>query len=239
MMSNPDLFLEKVRQMLDEGLPGRKHPFSKMMYEGRAARADLREFAKQTYIRNLYSSRFASANHSNCPIPEVRKRLLEVIRDEEESEPGSSPSHAQLMLKFGLAAGLKEEEVIHATPYHTTLTFVDTIMNLSRGHWLEGMAFRASEINAPKGTAILFKVLREKYGFKPEDVQWWATHAEADVGHSSIAIDVYRKYVRSEAEQEMVLGALVRMMAAWNVFYDGLLLVAQQRPEEGASHVKS
>ena len=120
MLLSPDQLLEQVRQMLNEGLPGGKHPFTKMIYEGRAPRADLSELAKQTYIRNLYSSRFASANHSNCPIPEVRRRLLEVIQDEEESDPGSPPSHARLMLRFGLATGLKEEEIIHARPYHTT-----------------------------------------------------------------------------------------------------------------------
>ena len=238
-MLSPELLLQKVKQMLDEGMPGSKHLFTKMIHEGQARREDLGDFAKQTYIRNLHSSRFASANHSNCPIAEVRNRLLEVIRDEEESEPGSPPSHARLMLKFGLATGLKQEEIVYAKSLPTTLTFIDTIMNLSRGHWLEGMAFRASEINAPKGTAIMFKTLHEKYGFKPEDLQWWSTHAEADIGHSSIAIDVYGKYVRTEAEQEMVLHALERMMAAWNVFYDGLFKVSQQRLKGSTSHVTS
>ncbi|NIO10141.1 MAG: hypothetical protein GTO40_19900 [Deltaproteobacteria bacterium] len=218
--------MKKVKQMLDEGMPGSKHPFTSMIHEGRASRADLGQFAKQTYIRNLYSSRFASANHSNCPIPEVRKRLLDVIQDEEESEPGRPPSHAQLMLKFGLATGLQRDEIIHAKALPTTMTFIDAIMNLSRGHWLEGMAFRASELNAPKGTAVMFKTLHEKYGFQPENLEWWSTHAEADIGHSAIAMDVYRKYVGSESEQEMVVDSLKRMMAAWNVFYDGLFAIS-------------
>lgn len=226
---NSDSFVAQVQKAVKEGMPGNRHPFTKMIYEGRATKDDLREFAKQTYIRNLYSSRFASANHSSCPVPEVRKRLLEVIVDEEESESGSPPSHAQLMLKFGLANGLRGDDIIHARPLPTTLTFVDTIMNLSRGHWLEGMAFRASEIYAPQGTATMFKVLHEKYGFQSEDLQWWSTHAEADVGHSSIALDAYRNYAQGEAEQEMVLRSLERMMAAWEVFYDGLLKVSQER----------
>jgi len=225
--------------MLNEGLPGSKHPFTKMIYEGLATKADLSEFAKQTYLRNLYSSRFASANHSNCPIPEVRKRLLEVIQDEEEAEPGSPPSHARLMVKFGLATGLKEEEIVHARPLATTLTFIDTIKSLSRGHWLEGMAFRASEINAPKGSARTFKTLHEKYGFKPEELQWWSTHAEADVGHSSIAIDAYGNYVRSEAEQELVFQSLDRMMAAWEVFYDGLFKLSQERVKGSTKNAAS
>ena len=229
MLLSTESFVAKVQKAVKEGMPGIRHSFTKMVYEGRATKDDLRDLAKQTYIRNLYSSRFASANHSSCPVPEVRKRLLEVIQDEEESEPGSPPSHAQLMLKFGLATGLKEEEIIHARPLPTTLTFVDTIMNLSRGHWLEGMAFRASEINAPKGTAIMFKILHENYGFKPEDLQWWSTHAKADVGHSSIAVDAYAKFATGEAEQEMVFHALARMMAAWEVFYDGLFKVSQER----------
>lgn len=229
MLLSAESLVAKVQKAVREGMPGIRHPFTKMVYEGRATNDDLRDLAKQTYIRNLYSSRFASANHSSCPVPEVRKRLLEVIQDEEESEPGSPPSHAQLMLKFGLAIGLKEEEIIHARPLATTLTFIDTIMNLSRGHWLEGMAFRASEINAPKGTAIMFTVLHERYGFKPEDLQWWSTHAEADVGHSSIAVDAYRNYAKSEAEQKLVLHSLERMMAAWEVFYDGLFKVSRER----------
>ncbi len=75
----------------------------------------------------------------------------------------------------------------------------------------------------------MFKALHEKYGFKPDDLQWWATHAEADIGHGAIAIDVYGKYVKNEAEQEMVFHSLERMMAAWDVFYDGLFKTSQER----------
>ncbi len=43
--------------------------------------------------------------------------------------------------------------------------------------------------------------------------------------------------MRSEGKQEMVLYAMERVTAAWNVFYEGLYRVFQERLEGGTSHV--
>jgi len=86
--------------MVTEGM---RRPFREKVYDGRATRADLEVFAVQTYNRNLYSSRFASANHSRCPIPEIRRALLEVAVEEELKGPSERPSHAELLLVFAEA----------------------------------------------------------------------------------------------------------------------------------------
>ena len=220
---------EKVKQIVLEEMPGPQgHPFHRKVLEGRATRADLAVYAVQTYHRNLFSSRFASANHSRCPVPEIRRALFQVIKTEEESAVGEAPSHAELMLVFAQAVGLKREDVIHSRPLPSTLVFIDTIMQLSQGHWLEGISFRASELGAPRACRLWFEALQKHYGFSPEAVAWWKTHVEEDVAHGNIALEVYGKHVRSEAEQAAALHALQRMVAAWRVFDDGVLKAGEE-----------
>jgi pyrroloquinoline-quinone synthase len=217
-----------IRQMVTEGMPGAAHPFNVKLREGRATRAELAVFAVQTYHRNLYSSRFASANHARCPVPEIRRALLEVATEEELKLPGEPPSHADLMLVFAEAVGLRREDVIRSRPLASTLVFVDTIMQLSQGHWLEGIAFRASEINAPKGCELTIKALQQHYGFTLEALAWWDRHAEADVEHGNIALTAYGQHVRDASEQELAIRAVERMLAAWWVFFDGITLAGEE-----------
>ena len=224
MIVTKSSFADETAQLVLEGM---RHPFRQRVADGLATRADLAVFAVQTYQRNLWSSRFASANHSRCPIPEIRRSLLEVAYEEELKGPGQQLSHAEQMLIFTDALGLRREDVVNSRPLPGTLAFIDTIMKLSEGHWLEAIAFRASEQNSPKGSAIWAEVLQRVYGFSPEAVVWWSTHAVADVAHGNISMEVYRHYVRDASERELALRALERMFAAWRVFFDNIVEAGQ------------
>ncbi len=215
-------FATVVRQKVLEGMPGPRHAFRRKVLEGRATRADLAVFAVQTYHRNLYSSRFASANHARCPDPEIRRALLKVASEEELSAPGAPPSHAELMVRFAMALGLARDDVVNARPLPSTRAFVDTIMQLSQGHWLEGMAFRASELGVPRSAARWYDALQQHYGLPPHAVAWWSAHAVDDVAHGNIALEAYGRWARDPSTQALALQAIDRMLAAWWVFFDGI-----------------
>lgn len=221
-------FASVVKARIREWRSSPRYSFGQKVLDGRASRAELAIFAVQTYHRNLYSSRFASANHARCPIAEIRRALLEVVNEEEMKLPGEPPSHADLMLAFAEALGLRREEVIHARPLPSTLVFIDAIMKLSEGHWLEGMAFRASEIGTTERLARGREALERHYGFPPEALRWWRTHESADIGHGNIALEAYGKCARDEAEQAMAMRAIERMLAAWDVFHDGILKAGEE-----------
>ena len=228
-MSTQGDLAERIKKMILEEMPGpQRHPFHRKVLEGRATRADLAAYAVQTYHRNLYSSRFASANHSRCPVPEIRRALLQVVKTEEESAAGEAPSHAELMLVFAEAVGVKREDVIHSEPLPSTRVFIDTIMQLSQGHWLEGISFRASELGAPRACKLWYEALQKHYSFSTKEVAWWKTHVEEDVAHGNIALQVYSQYARGEDNQAMALRAVKRMMAAWQVFDDGILKAGEE-----------
>jgi len=220
-------FAQTVERLVAEGLPRAQHPFTCRVLAGEASRQDLAIFAVQTYHRNLYSSRFAAANFAHCPYLDVRRGLFEVIREEELKDLGEPPSHAELMLRFAQALGMEREDVINARPLPSTLAFIDVIMQLSEGHWLEGLAFRASEIHAPRGSGMWRKALQEHYGLSDEAVAWWSTHETADVEHGNIALKGYGTYATDETSQQIAAHALQRMMAAWWVFWDGIEGAAQ------------
>jgi len=220
-------FAHTVERVVLEGLPRARHAFTRRVLAGEATRQDLAIFAVQTYHRNLYSSRFAAANFARCPHLDVRHGLFEVIREEELKDPGEPPSHADLMLRFAQALGLEREDVMDARPLPGTRAFIDVIMQLSEGHWLEGLAFRASEIHAPTGSGLWRKALQEHYGFSDDAVAWWSTHETADVEHGNIALKGYGTYAVDETSQQIALAALHRMIAAWWVFWDGIEAASQ------------
>jgi pyrroloquinoline quinone (PQQ) biosynthesis protein C len=220
-MENNPAFVQLVERIVVDGMA--QNRFGSKVRAGTATRHELAIFAVQTYHRNLYSSRFASACHSRCPIAEIRRALLEVIIEEEAKVSGEEPSHADLMLSFGEALGLKREDIVQARPLPSTRVFIDTIMQLCAGHWLEGIAFRASELVAPKKSAGWIDALERHYGFAPEALRWWQTHKEADVRHASIALRAYSHFVRDESEKETCLRAIDRMLAAWRVFDAGIV----------------
>jgi len=226
-------FAQTVERLVAEGLPRAQHPFTRGVLAGEATRQDLAIFAVQTYHRNLYSSRFAAANFAHCPHLDVRQGLFEVIREEELKGPGEPPSHAELMLRFAQALGMAPEDVIEARPLPSTLAFIDVIMQLSEGHWLEGLAFRASEIHAPLGSGTWRKALQEHYGLPDEAVAWWSTHEVADVEHGNIALKGYGAYVTDETSQQIAVRAIQRMMAAWWVFWDGIYAAAESARRGG------
>lgn len=220
-------FAAIVERLVADGLPRAQHPFTRRVLDGGATRQDLAVFAVQTYHRNLYSSRFAAANFAHCPHLDIRRGLLEIVREEELNGADEPPSHAELMLRFAAALGMDRQDVIDARPLPGTLAFIDTIMSLSEGHWLEGLAFRASEIHAPHGTGRWRKALQEHYGFSEDAVAWWRTHETADVEHGNLALDGYGSYATDESSQQMALRAIQRMMAAWWVFWDGIEKAAE------------
>jgi pyrroloquinoline quinone (PQQ) biosynthesis protein C len=228
-MSPEAQFAKQVEQIVFQRMAGR--PLSRKVREGRASREELAIFAVQTYHRNLFSSRFAAANHSRCPVPELRRGLIHVIEDEEAKLPGEPPSHADLIVIFAEALGLRREVVVQSRPLPSTLAFIDSIMRLSEGHWLEGMAFRALEIGAPRGCAIWIEALKKHYGFEEDVLTWWKVHQEADVGHSNIALKAYGEHVHDESERRLVLDALDRAIGAWEVFEAGILNGAQAARE--------
>ena len=123
----------------------------------------------------------------------------------------------------GEALGIRREDIITSRPLPGTLVFIDTIMQLSQGHWLEGMAFRASEINAPSGSVRWLRSMQEHYGFPSEALGWWSTHATVDVEHGNISLEAYGKHAREEWEQTRSLQAIERMLAASRVFFDGIM----------------
>jgi pyrroloquinoline quinone (PQQ) biosynthesis protein C len=226
VVENNAEFVQLIERTVIDGMA--QNQFGPKVRAGAATRQELAIFAVQTYHRNLYSSRFASACHSRCPVPEIRRALLEVIIEEEAKFAGEEPSHADLMLVFAEALGLRRGDVVQARPLPSTRVFIDTIMQLSQGHWLEGIAFRASELVAPKKSAGWIDALQQHYGFPPEALVWWQTHQVADVRHSSIALQVYSRFVRDDSEKEICLRAVERMLAAWRVFDAGIVEAGEE-----------
>src|SRR3954451_7875355 len=113
-MAAQENFAQFVLEYVSTRPTGGWELFAGAVVSGEATKADLAVFAVQTYHRNLYSSRFASANHARCPHADIRLGLLDVALEEEMKGAGSPPSHAELILQFAEALGMRSQDVVDA-----------------------------------------------------------------------------------------------------------------------------
>ena len=87
---------------------------------------------------------------------------------------------------------------------------------------------RIAQARVDAGVSVPIDALQQHYGFLPEALVWWQTHQVADVRHSSIALEVYSRFVRNDSEKEICLRAAERMLAAWRVFDAGIIEAGEE-----------
>jgi pyrroloquinoline quinone (PQQ) biosynthesis protein C len=132
---------------------------------------------------------------------------------------------------MGRAVGLKDDEVINATPVATTRTTLLAWETLTRSRpWLEGLAAKAVlEMNNLKELGNSSGNSAERWmndlGLSSDDVEFFLLHAEVDQEHARGALDGILEYGRP-ADFDRCLDAVESSMMAWKVFRDGIAMAA-------------
>lgn len=191
------------------------HPFYETWEAGTLTREALQGYARQYYRWVEMFPRFVSAVHSNCPDPEVRRRLLENLAEEERADA----PHADLWLGFAEGLGLSRQDVVGGPTLEQTEWAVEMVRSITRdGSFLEGTAaLWAYEAQVPEVAVRKAEGLRKHYGLaKPEALRYFTVHAEVDVDHARQGREILEEHVRSQEEREAVAFAVDRSLdAAW------------------------
>ncbi|MFQ5946334.1 MAG: CADD family putative folate metabolism protein, partial [Anaerolineae bacterium] len=184
-----------------------RHVLTHPLYETWTAGALTRE-ALQGYAREYYRwvemfPRFVSAVHSNCPNPEVRRRLLDNLSEEERPDA----PHSELWLRFAEGLGLSRQEIDSASGLAQTEWAIDTVGKITRdGSFQEGTAaLWAYESQVPEVAIRKAEGLREHYGVtEPEALRYFTVHAEVDVDHARQERQILEEHVRSSQQERAV-----------------------------------
>ncbi|MFQ5541821.1 MAG: TenA family transcriptional regulator, partial [Candidatus Binatia bacterium] len=114
------------------------HPLRKLLLTGRLSKEQLQGWAKNQFheFRNIH--RFFGIRYQKCPIPELRRALIENMVEEEGEDMfgGKYPSHAELWTRFGEALGIPREEMRSYEPLPGVKAALEMYVHLvQQSHW--------------------------------------------------------------------------------------------------------
>lgn len=192
---------------------GRPHPVRQLLLTGRLTKEQLRWWAKNQFheFRNIH--RFFGVRYQKCPVPELRRALLENMVEEEGEDlfGGKYPSHAELWVRFAEGAGIPREELLSYEPLAGISAALEMYVHLvQQSHWAvaigTGLVF---EGEGPKRMREEREALARCYSWIPSaSLDFFRAHEYHDEGHGGTVIEVIKKYCMEEHLQNEMRGAV-------------------------------
>jgi pyrroloquinoline-quinone synthase len=183
------------------------HPLRKLLLTGRLSKEQLQGWAKNQFheFRNIH--RFFGIRYQKCPIPELRRALIENMVEEEGEDMfgGKYPSHAELWTRFGEALGIPREEMRTYEPLPGVKAALEMYIHLvQQSHWAvaigTGLVF---EGEGPKRMGEERQAL-EKYcpWIASEGLEFFRAHEYHDEGHGNFIVDVIKNHIMEKHLQD-------------------------------------
>jgi pyrroloquinoline quinone (PQQ) biosynthesis protein C len=198
-------FMAEVRRIRAQNFKWQEHPFIVALRAGKAPLPHVREWAKQMYIMLNHTGRSNGFIYANCPDPELRAHLADVIADEELSTQCGSDSHLNLHAKFCRALGISDEELRRERPVAPLKTGLEWLMD-TRKNKPSALAL-ATSIEEPATTLwqVFADCFRDHYGLNDDAVEMWTVHAEGDKEHGNLGKTLMLSYATTEERQREIL----------------------------------
>jgi pyrroloquinoline quinone (PQQ) biosynthesis protein C len=174
---------------------------------------------------------------TNCPDWDTRLRIIGACAEEiiADHAHGRGKPHWQILEELGVTIGMTVEEIRAAKPLDTTLIAWAAWEGLmANRHWLEGIVANtcAERANVPGyGTGVLrehgwFGLERERWGrlfhLKPEQLDFFALHEQADIEHSDMGWQAIAKYAGELGMEDVVVEACRRNLLVWELYLNGI-----------------
>lgn len=178
--------------------------------------------------------------YANCPHPELRQKLLEVLTEEDIVDPRVGMNHRMLLASsLGQATGQSIDDLKKVKPLATTLVTFDILFGIADRSWEEGMGV-ASGLERVLRDGGYFRFERERLQrdlkWSDEQVAWFTGHDVADEEHGAI-IELLDNYIDDDRKWDLVEEAVVESAIAWWILFDGVVDAHRQNiaPLKGAS----
>ncbi|OGT49845.1 MAG: hypothetical protein A3E82_09355 [Gammaproteobacteria bacterium RIFCSPHIGHO2_12_FULL_38_11] len=198
-----------------------KHPFYQAWSRGELTQETLKTYAKQYYHQVQSFPRFISRVHTECPMIEARKVLLENLVDEEIH----GKDHPQLWMQFAEGLGESRQEVMNEQAIPETQLLVDKFYELAGRDWRDGLcALYAYESQVPEVSTSKIAGLKQFYNITDEaTLEFFTAHQEYDVGHAKQVATLIDRYVEKD---RAVVATQEAAQALWG-FLDGMCRVSE------------
>ena len=167
---------------------------------------------------------------ANCPILEIKRKILEHENEEVIADDYSDSGHFALVLKQGERLGMQREEIINAKAIPTTMTALYAWGWITRAQsWVEGLAAMTitewtndDRLLADMGggnTRRTANRMMADLGITWAEIPSHHAHSQADEKHSDMFLGCFERHVQKDeesralaaAEQSLDLMALYRV----------------------------
>ena len=202
-----------------------KHPLFAGLMEGRLERPQVRVYLQQFSIIPLYNHLYHGPLYMNCPDPEWRAMIAEVVYEEGTGKLfASGTPHWKLWLRLGNAFGISDEQMWNTEFCPEALAFRSFFTMICRGDFLTGVSAHmlGAEAQVPGASGSVAGGLRKKFGLSDHDLAFYIVHDEADSEHSDIGRRLLTRFARTDEDCERVVEAVKQMVEVSKVLYDGI-----------------
>jgi pyrroloquinoline-quinone synthase len=204
----PNELIADLDQVLQQRHP-RVHPIRQLLLSGRLTKEQLQWWVRNQFheFRNIH--RFFGVRYQKCPVPELRRMLLENMVEEEGEDlfGGKYPSHPELWVRFAEGLGIPRDDIVNYEPLPGIRAALEMYVSLvQQSHWAvaigTGLVF---EGGGPKRMREERRALEKYYSWIPsEALDFFRAHEYHDEGHGNMVIDVIKRYcMTSQLQAEM------------------------------------
>ncbi|HEU4340596.1 MAG TPA: iron-containing redox enzyme family protein [Candidatus Binatia bacterium] len=238
---SPEDLIDDLHHCLQQRHP-RPHPIRQLLLSGRLTKGQLQEWAKNQFyeFRNIH--RFFGVRYQKCPVPELRRMLLENMVEEEGEDlfGGKYPSHPELWVRFAEGLGIARDEILDYEPLAGIRAALEMYVSLvQRSHWSvaigTGLVF---EGGGPKRMKEEREALEKYYPWiASSSLEFFRAHEYHDEGHGNMVVDVIKKYcMEIHLQDEMREAVKQRVDIMW--LQNDCIYNAFVRPELSSETVR-
>ncbi len=199
------------------------HPLYVDLVEGRLRRATIAELCAQLKYTVLDGISSLSLIIPQAPRL-LKKELAENLFGELCGTP-EEPSHWELALRAGAAAGYSQEDIDARPMLPETKIYPDTVSAYAiRGAWLEALSFVSLGIEDMftefcDGVA---KGLKQHYGYDDDQAFYFSVHVEADEAHAATGWEAASAFATTDEKKQSVRRASLEGRNMWWNMYSAI-----------------
>lgn len=201
----------------------KNHPIYRDLVAGKLERGTIAELCAQLKYTVTEGISSLALIIPQAPRP-LRKELAENLFIELCGTP-AVPSHWELALRAGAAAGYSEDEIDSRSMLPETKLYPDTVSAYAmRGQWLEALSFVALGIEdmfVPFCDGVT-KALKEHYGYDDRGALYFAVHVGADEAHAETGWNTARTHADSDERRRRVRWAALEGRNMWWNMYSAV-----------------
>ena len=163
---------------------------------------------------------------------DLKKELTENVFGELAGTP-AEPSHWELAIRAGAAAGYSAQDIDARPMIPETKVYPDTVSAYAgRGHWLEALSFVSLGIE-DMFTAFCDGVsaaLQAHYGYSADEAFYFTVHVGADEVHAETGWQTATTYAKTDAQRQRVRRAALEGRNMWWNMHSAVYEMGEGKP---------